>query len=232
MTNLPRGINIEKLLSIKTFLLLLSFTLFIDVVMLVFSDISIKDINYELLKNNLGIASIVLLFYAFFMSIFIGFWIYFLREIFGVLLPNSFYNFIYPDNYIKDKNLHWNYELKDIAIKYNNSVLYDIYKKNEDIEKNSLSIKIISISIVLLFLIDCLYLLNENKTPLIKLYLDYFLKSQNTFYFIIHLIFLLLIGLAILIPIVKNTNFKKVYLRKEVLDFIEQENIHDLSKKS
>jgi len=230
MTNMPRSINIEKLLSVKTFLLLLSFILFIDVIMLTFSDISIKNINYDLLKNNLGIASLVLLLYAFYMSIVVGSWIYFLREIFGAFLPPSFYNFIYHDKHTKDENLHWNYELKDIAIKYNNSVLYDIYKKNEDIEKKSLSIKIISVSIVLLFLIDCLYLLDENKIPLIKLYIDYFIKIQNTFYFIIHFVFLLLISLAILIPIFTNSNFKKVYLKKEVLDFIEKENTHMSSK--
>jgi len=228
MTNLPRGITIEKLLSTKTFLLLFSFTLFIDVSMLMFSDKSINDINFDFLKYHLSNAFIILVFYAFFMSVVIVSWIYFLREIFG-LFPSSIYNLIYPDNHTKDEDMQWNHELKDIAIKYDNSVLYDIYKKNEVIAKNSLSLKIISVSIVLLLFIDCLYLFNENKTSLIELYLHHFIESQNTFYFIIHLAFLLLISTAILLPIFTHKSYKKVHLKKETLDFIEKENMINLS---
>ena len=215
-----KNIDIEKLLILKTFFLFLSFALFTDSLLIILSNITIRDISFSLVKENIGNIFLILLLYTFFMSILIKSFVAIV--IYGYTYLPEFFQ--YDDYSARDEDYHSAYKLKNIAIKHNNSVLYKFYEQKENILEDIEIFKYLAVSILILFIVNYV-ISSETQISLIKMYLDFFYTGDNTLYYKLFNTISIILIIVILIKAISNSkNFPKIYLDKKVLDYIEQEN--------
>ena len=214
--NSVKSIPIEKLLILKTFFLLLSLALFVDTLLIVFSDITFREIGFSLLKDNIGNSLVILLLYTFFMSVLVKNIIYFVGQIY-MHMPD-FLNYY---KYSRDNDLHYNFKLRNIAIKHNNAVLYQFYETRENISENIRTLKYLSVSILMLFVFNY-FISNETQVSLMCLYVNFAIENEKTWYYFVFNLICILSVITILFGAIGNKKYvNKSYLDISILDFVE-----------
>lgn len=192
-----KDIDVEKLTSFKNFILLVGLILFIDIILIHFSNISIAKLNFDLIKNNIVYSILIVLFYMFYATIIVNIVAYIIR-----------YISIYFKNYEHKNYIHDYTTLEDLSIKYNNTVLYNYIneQRKENIEVEFIGKQMISVAILGI----CDFFINENS--LLKI-----LSHDYNVLIIFASVLIITFGIGIYF----NSKFYEVYLDKKIIDFIK-----------
>lgn len=176
--NMPKKINIEKVLDYNYFLILTSFIFFIDTYCIYFLECNIRSINIKVIQQDIGSFFVILFLYFFIMTI-------------VSKVANHTINFIYSYKLKYTKEIDrtdymFSDDILNLSILNNNSVLYNYYKKHQkDIE---LIYKRQYLSTAVMIILICNFLVSsEVNTSLIRI-LELFINSNEWYYIFIHIV--------------------------------------------
>jgi len=206
-------LNIEKVVNYNYFLLYSNFILFIDIYFIFFK-LSIFHINLEILKDNVGSIFILLFLFIFIMAV--------ISKIINWLI-NAIYEYKFKD--YKDRIDMADYifatDLLNLAIKKNNSVLYDYYKQHQEIVQSIHSNQYLSTAILLLLICD-FFVSTDVNISLIKIFI-LFLYNIKWYYALISII---PIGIIIYIffSTLNSAELHYIYLPRNIQNKIFDDN--------
>lgn len=169
-------LNIEKVVNYNYFLLYTSFVFFADTYFINFLKLNIFNIDTVTLKNNIGHIFILLFLFMFIMAI--------VSKIVNLLI-----NWIYEykirnhDNRTDRTDYMFETDIKNIAIKKNNSVLYNYYIEHQKTVQSIYNNQYLSTAI-LLILICNFFVSTDMNISLIQIFI-LFLEHNEWYYKII-----------------------------------------------
>jgi len=173
-----KKINIEKITEYNYFLLIASFIFFVDSYFIFFLDLSIKNININIVTANIGHILILLFLYSFVMSI--------MSKLINWIV-NAIYEYKFKNNTTVDRT---NYIFSDdalyLSIEKNNSVLYNYYLDNKKTVELIYHNQYLSTALIIILIVNIL-VSNDTNSSLIKIY-ELFLNDTQWYNSLINVI--------------------------------------------
>lgn len=203
-----KKINIERILDYNYFLVLASFVLFIDTYMILFLNSKIGNIDLDFLKNNIGNIIVMLFIYSFFMAI--------ITKIVNIII-NNIYIYKFKKYEIVDRsNYMINSNVLNLAIKNNNSVLYNYYMEDQKNVDSIYNNRYLSTAILILLTIN-FFISTEINISIIKTF-EIWANNHNEWYY--GFMYLIPIGTIgyIIYSIFDIGELYYIYLNKEIQD--------------
>lgn len=207
-----KKMNIEKILDFNYFLSVSSFVLFVDTYFIYFLNLSIKSIDFEIIKNNIGNIFIMLFLYLFLMAV--------VAKIFYWIINDISYKF-QSKNKIDRSDYMFNDDVVALSIKTNNSVLYnycvEYQKEIELIKKN----RYLSFSLILIIMLN--YLVStENNISLVRIY-EIFVDDSSLYVLFFNIIPIGTILFLVYSITLNNNELYYTYLPKDIQDQLQND---------
>ncbi len=171
--------NIEKASNYNYFLIYTSFIFFVDTYFIYFLKLNIFNINFTILKNNMGHIFILLFLFMFMMVI--------VSKILNWLINMIYeYRFKNHNDSISRIDYMFDTDVKYVAIEKNNSVLYNYYMEHEKIVQSIYNKQYVSTATLLILI--CNYCVSTNTNISLTQTFLLFLENSEWYFQIIGVI--------------------------------------------
>lgn len=124
--------QLDRASDFKYFALLGAFLFFLDYVLILKTDMTLSEFKYSMLKDEVNLGEIIIFFclFAFFLSFFVPLIRFLIFWTVKLLIPFDWLYFFYHDSWknIKPKDYFHDCQLKEYAIKNDNSTAYEYYQ--------------------------------------------------------------------------------------------------------
>lgn len=210
---MTKNFNIEKITEYNYFLIITSFIFFIDSYSIIFMDISIININSEIIKSKIGLILVLFFAFSFYMAIITKVASFIINIIYKLKFQKEDTTTFNRDNYIYDD------DLREIAIRDNNSVLYNYYLSEIKLKDDIFRTQYLSVGVI------CILIINYFSSSGINISLtnSFEIFFNSKWYFEILSIIPLLTIIYISYGILDRGYLSHIYLNKDIKEKLQEE---------